>query len=141
MPRYSTSRSRSVSNRKKRYSTKSRSRNSRMRGGGVVLPSEYFGKQSGAYVEQCGPVPFSTAYGEAVPRSFGTLNTSLGPHFAAPQLAPGGLTSGTMTSGIQTGGGVRRRRRGKRKTSRTLKQKRTLLRKRNSKRSRTYRRR
>lgn len=114
MPRYSTFRSRSVSNRKKRYSTKSR--NTRMRGGGVVLPSEYFGKQSGAYVEQCGPVPFPTAYGEAVPRSFGTLNTSLGPQFAAPQLAPGGLTYGNMTSGIQTGGGVRRRRRVKRKT-------------------------
>lgn len=103
MPRYS--KSHSVNNRKKRASSyKSKS----LRGGGVVMPAEYYGQESGAYVDQCGPTPFSTAYGEAVPRSFGTLNTSLGPNFAAPQLAPGGLTAGSMTSGIQTGGGTRR---------------------------------
>ena len=91
------------------------------------MPAEYYGKQSGAYVEQCGPTQFPTAYGNAVPRSFGTLGTSLGPRFAAPQLASGGLTSGTAPSGIQTGGGVRKRKLQKRKTSRTLR-KRTSLR-------------
>ena len=132
MPRYSTSRS--ANSRKKRRSSHSNRSNTNLRGGGVVMPAEYYGQDSGAYVDQCGPTPFSTAYGEAVPRSFGTLNTSLGPSFAAPQLAPGGMSAGTMSSGIQTGGGRRHRLR-KRRTSRTLQIRKKTATRRNNNRS------
>lgn len=100
MPRRSQTRS---FNRKSRRRTRS---NHKLKGGGGVLPIEYFGGSSDAYVDQCGPVPFSTAYGNAVPHSFGTLGTSLGPSFAGPQLASGGGVSGARPTGIQTGGGA-----------------------------------
>jgi hypothetical protein len=85
---------------------KTRTRRQRQRGGGVGMPSEYYsGVPSGAYVEQCGAVPYQTAYGMSVPHSFGTFDDRLGSQFAAPQLSPGGSFAGVATSSIQTGGG------------------------------------
>ena len=98
-------------------------RRSRTQRGGsrTVLPISYFGgNDSHLYTGKCGRSSFRTAYGEAVPTSFGTLDTSLGPDFAGPNLAPGGGWPQQSPTNIQTGG--RRRRSNQRRSTRSRKQ-------------------
>ena len=95
---------------RKSRSNSLRNRRRQQRGGSgqqgrTVLPIEYFGGASNAYVDKC-EESFSTAYGPSVNTSFGASCASLGENFRGPNLAPGGFSSSNMTSGIQTGGAI-----------------------------------
>ena len=91
----------------------------KQRGGGgqqgrTVLPLQYFGGKTETFTSTP-PKTFKTAYGCAVPTSFGATAEALGPDFLGPNLAPGGPYSTSTTTGIQTGGGGRRPRASRRR--------------------------
>ena len=66
-----------------------------------MLPSKYYGTDSGVYTAPAGCQTFKTAYGDSVATGFGVSDASaLGEGFVGPNLAAGG----------QTGGGEKRKR-------------------------------
>lgn len=71
-----------------------RHRSSRQSGGAPVLPSEYFGRESGSYSPTVAP-SYSTAYGDSLGVSQGMLHGNM----AGPNLAYGPTTSLQQTGG------------------------------------------
>ena len=79
-------------NQRMRHSRQRRS--SRQSGGAPVLPSEYFGRDSGSYSPTVAP-SYSTAYGDSLGVSQGSLHGNV----AGPNLAFGPTTSLQQTGG------------------------------------------
>ena len=77
--------------------TRSRSRSRKQNGGAVLLPAEYFGKDSGRYFAEGSPELKiePSAYGPNIATSRGIL---INDELSGPDLGP------TSTSGMQTGG-------------------------------------
>ena len=104
-----------------RYSSRSRKQTkhkTHQTGGRVVLPSEYFGKDSGMYGDFCGAPPFQTAYGMTSPSNKFAHMDAHGRIVGKPHqtyLAAGGVPPGTHATHLQTGGGHRARRRQQKK--------------------------
>jgi len=93
--------------------SKSRSRSMR---GGTVMPSEYFGVNSGRYMSDP-PTNQAGPYGDYIAQSFGQQ----GPH----QNAVGPNLFVSPNTANQQTGGARRRRRVRRNTRRTVRTRRT----------------
>jgi hypothetical protein len=70
-------------------------------GGRVLMPSEYFGRDSGRYFPEGSPQLMSsmTAYGMNIPTSRGTMLT---PTLMGPSLAPAPNSTMTQTGGKRT---------------------------------------
>jgi hypothetical protein len=84
---------------------------SKQKGGRVVMPSEYYGQDSGRYYPEGAQqlTPSGGAFSPLVARSFGTLfdnNTQMGPNLSP---FPGALPASVEHKPPQIGGGRRRK--------------------------------
>lgn len=88
---------------KSKRSRKTTRRSKAQKGGAVRMPSEFFGKDSGAYADTV-PASYDTAYGASRGVSHGSVQGCT----TGPNLAPG-----PNHSGMQTGGKRRLSKKGK----------------------------
>ena len=101
---------------KPRRKSRSKSHNTKTRGGSIRMPSEFFGKSSSRYHSSI-PRIYSTAYG----RSRGVSHGSIHCGSSGPNLAPGPSHSNQQTGGKRKSKKSKKTRKPKRKVKRRSK--------------------